>query len=54
MGIARLSGLGEDGADPFVSLCHTGLRLERGLGELIWELLTLGLGVPSFFIAARA
>jgi hypothetical protein len=40
--------LGEDGADPFVSLCRTGLRLERGLGELIWELLTLGLGVPSF------
>ena len=48
MGIARLLGLSKDGIDPFVSLCHMGLQLERELSEFIWELLTIGLGVPSF------
>jgi hypothetical protein len=52
MGVARLSRPSDDGADPFVSLCHTGHQLERGLGELVWELLTLGPGAPSFFIRA--
>jgi hypothetical protein len=52
MDVARLSRLSDDDADPFESLCRTGLRLERGLGELIWELLTLGLGVPSYLIGA--
>ena len=33
---------------PFVSLCRTGLPLERGLGELAWELPSLGLGAPFF------
>ena len=50
MGVARLSRPGDDGVDPFVSLCRTGLRLKRGLGELVWELPTLGPGAPSFFI----
>jgi hypothetical protein len=50
MGAARLSRLGDDGADPFVSLCHTSLRLEQGLDELVWELSSLGLGTPSFLI----
>jgi hypothetical protein len=35
MGAARLSRLSDDGADPFVSLCCVGLRLERGLDELV-------------------
>ena len=47
MGVARLSRPSDDGADPFVSLCRIGLRLEQGLGELVWELSTLGLGAPS-------
>jgi hypothetical protein len=32
MGVARLSGLSDDGADPFVNLCHTSLQLEQRLG----------------------
>ena len=52
MGVPRLSGLSDDGANPFVSLCCAGLRLEQGLGELIWELPTLGPRVPSFLIGA--
>jgi hypothetical protein len=35
MGVARLSGPSDDNVDPFMSLCNIGLRLERGLGELI-------------------
>jgi hypothetical protein len=34
---ARLSSLSKDGADPFVSPCHMGLRLKRELGGLIWS-----------------
>ena len=49
---ALLSRLGEDDADPFASPCRMGLRLERELGELVWELPTVGLGAPSFFIRA--
>jgi len=30
-------------------LCHIGLWPERGLSELFWELLTLGLGAPFLF-----
>jgi hypothetical protein len=52
MGVARLLRPGDDGANPFVSLCRIGLRLERGLGELVWELSTLGPGVPSFLTGA--
>ena len=52
MGIARLLGLSKDGVDPFVSLCRMGLQLERELDELVWELPTVGLGAPSFFIRA--
>ena len=52
MDVAQLSGPSEDGIDPFVSLCRMGLRLERGLSELIWELPTLGPGAPSFLIGA--
>jgi hypothetical protein len=52
MGVGQLSRLSDDGADPFMSLCHIGLQLERELGELVWELPTLGPGVPSFFIIA--
>jgi hypothetical protein len=47
---ARLSRLSEDGADPFVSLCCMGLRLERELGEIVWESPTVGPGAPSFLI----
>ena len=35
-----------------MSLCHTGLRLERVLDELVWESPTLGLGATSFLIGA--
>ena len=52
MGVARLSGPSEDDVDPFVSLCRMGLQLERGLDGLVWELPTLGLGVPYFVIGA--
>ena len=52
LGVARLLGRSEDGADPFVSLCRMGLRLERGLSELIMESPTLGLRAPSFMIGA--
>jgi hypothetical protein len=52
MDVARLSRPSDDGVDPFESLCRTGLRLKRGLDELVWELLTLGLGVPSYLIRA--
>ena len=50
MGVSRLSRPGDDGANPFVSLCRTSLLLERGLCELVWELPTLGLGHPSFLL----
>jgi hypothetical protein len=51
-GVAWLLRPGDDGADPFVSLCHTGLQLERGLGELVWELPSLGPGAPFFLTEA--
>ena len=35
---------------PSLFLCGIGLRPERGFGELVWELLTLGLGHPSFWL----
>jgi hypothetical protein len=35
MGVAWLSGPSEDDVDPFASLCRMGLRLERGLDELV-------------------
>jgi hypothetical protein len=49
---ARLSRLSEDSANPFMSPCRIGLRLERELGKLILELLTVGPGAPSFSIGA--
>ena len=52
MGVTWLSRPGDDGADPVVSLCRTGLRLERGLVELVWELPCLGSGEPSFLTRA--
>jgi hypothetical protein len=52
MGVAWLSRPGNDGADPFVSLCRIGLRLVQGLGELIRELPSSGSGAPSFLIGA--
>ena len=52
MGVARLSRPSDDGAHPFMSLCRTCLQLERGLGKLVWELPTLGLGAPSFLFGA--
>ena len=33
-------------------LCHVGLQFERGFGELVWELLTSGLGAPFFLVGA--
>ena len=35
MGVPRLSRSSDDGANPFMSLCCIGLRLERGFGEHI-------------------
>ena len=49
---ALLSRLGEDDADPFASPCRMGLRLERELSGLVWELPTVGLGAPSFLTRA--
>jgi hypothetical protein len=37
---------------PVLILCRMGLWSERGFGELVWELLTLGLGAPSFLVRA--
>ena len=48
----RLSRLSKDDADPFVSLGCMGLRLERELSGLVWELPTVGLGAPSFLTRA--
>ena len=45
---ARLSKLSEDDADPFVSPCRMGLRLQRELGGLVWESSNVGLGRTPF------
>jgi hypothetical protein len=52
VGVAWLSRPIDDDASPFMSLCCLGLQLEQGLSELVSELPSLGLGVPSFFIRA--
>jgi hypothetical protein len=35
---------------PVLILCCIGLRSERGFGELIWQLPTLGPGAPFFLL----
>ena len=50
MGVLGYRGRAIEVLSPSLVLCRIGLWPERGFGELIWELPTLGLGHPSFWL----